>query len=326
MLRDPPHPKPSAGGKPIQSMLLVTRPLIWPCVVLVAVGQSLLCAQESTQSVPPRVVVARKATPSADGGLPRLPDPPLAQQETAGADTLFPASHHSWGRFQPGAWRTLAIVTETFDANGKYLGRSDTTQTETLVSVASGTYTLETTTVVDVGGKKLRGAAQQTTYSLLTDSPQDQHKILDRGSETIGLGGRSLLCQTWRLEVGVGDQSRELEVSYNPDLSPYLFARRSTEDTGSYTVSRLDVPVTLDEGIVPGYHAAHRSQRGGHSTSRFEVRSDAVPGGVISASETSRDDSGRRVRWSTTELIDYGQAGDLPKARKRWRLFRRNRD
>lgn len=305
----------------------------------------------------PQVTVARK---TASDELPRLPDPPsglLEPQSGSDVPTSFlPPEHHPWARFAPGAWRTLRTITETFDPTGQFIGRSQTSQTETLVDVNEQGYTLETTAVVHVGGKELRGAAQRTTFSLLTDTPAERVKASPLPAANLSLEGRTIPCQRWRVVVGEDPRRRVETVYYNPDLSPYILHREvaqsapatddaatpdeansasplipSTEPQSTTTVVRSDAPVTFEDGegneaddaIVPGAHVAVETRAGAHRIAQFEVHSDVIPGGLVSATSTERDATGRRVRWSTTELFDYGQAGDPPQRKRRWRLFRR---
>lgn len=278
----------------------------------------------------PRVAVVRKATSSSADTRPLS-----STGETiviSAATELLPHQHHDWARFQPGAWRTLQTVTETFDPNGKFIGRSETTQTDTLLEVTADTYTIESSTVVHIGGKKLRGSAQRTTRSLLTDTPVELQAVVALPAANLNLDGRIVPCQRWRLELGAGAQRRLETLYYNADLSPYVLRREAlaaddtsaaTEIQSTTTVVRVDAPVALDEGIFPGRHVSIDSQTGAHRVARLEVRTDVVPGGMVSASSTERDAAGRRVRWSTTELVDSGQAGDTPAPRQRWRLFKR---
>ena len=294
---------------------------------------------------PSRVVVKKADAGKPEAGesdpqLPSLPRPPAigeanarSPDSPAGNTTVsIPKEHHAWARFEPGAWRTIRTVTESFDPAGKYVGRTETTQTETLVAVNDSQYTIETSTTVHVGGKKLRGTTQQTTYHLLTNATGEVVEATPLPPANLNLDGRAVKCQRWRLTLGSGPQRRLETVYYSPDLSPHILRREasaadgtgdSTEVQSTMTVVRVDAPVTYDEEIVPGSHATIVSQSGTHRIERTQVLTDIAPGGLVSATSTERDGAGRRVRWSTTDLVDCGQAGDPPKPRRRWRLFRR---
>ncbi|MEM1304277.1 MAG: hypothetical protein AAGG46_05240, partial [Planctomycetota bacterium] len=76
---------------------------------------------------------------------------------------------------------------------------------------------------------------------------------------------------------------------------------------------------------APTSHVSIASQDGVTQTSGFQVRCDAVPGGLVSASSTERNASGRRVRWSTVSLEDYGETAESDDPKRPWLPFRRLR-
>lgn len=300
----------------------------------------------------------RVATPTSDRqASPVLPPPPsdadFAQQTAASAPIAFPAEHHRWARFEPGAWRTVRITTESFDAAGKLLGRSETTQTDTLIDVSDNHYGLETTNIVHVGGKQLRGAAQQTTRNFLADTVGKLVESTELPQANLKMAERLVPCQRLELVFEVAGQRRQETIFYSPDVSPYILRREivatpqpesdsaeisvqpiATEvapptplEQTTIAVVHVDVPVTVEDQLVPGCNATVHKQSGNHQTESLEVWSDIAPGGLISASSIERDANGRRVRWTSKELVEFGQVGQsaTPETkRRRWRLFRRN--
>jgi len=307
-----------------------------------AVAAVLVCVVgfQAASAQPATVTVKKADAAQADEPLPTLPRPPGASlpvptvpdAPAAGPTESIPKRHHPWARFEPGAWRTIRTITESFDPTGKYVGRSETTQTETLVAVTENQYTIQSSTVVHVGGKQLRGATTQATYHLLTDTPGELVQASPLPPANLNLDGRVVSCRRWQLTLGSGPQRRLETVYYSPDLSPHILRREasaadgtgeSTEVQSTMSVVRVDAPVTYDEEIVPGSHATILSQSGTHRIERTQILTDVAPGGMVSATSTERDGAGRRIRWSTTDLVDCGQAGDEPRPRRRWRLFRR---
>ena len=275
---------------------------------------------ESAEPAPVKVV-ARRAVTSA---------PPAAKS----VPPQLPRGHHAWARFQPGAWRRIKVTSESFDANGRFLSRSETSQTESLVAVDDESYTLELVSVVDVGGKRLRGASQKTTYHLLCDAPANRVTTTRLDEANISLAGAVIPVERWRVQIGTAEEEdRRTEILYySPDRSPYLLRREAQSGDASeslqstQSVTRVDAPRLLNGGIVPTSHITTMTRNGGNQINEFEVQSDGVPGGLVSASSTERDASGRRVRWSTTELEDYGDAPQPASQRRRWSPFRRHRD
>ncbi|MEM9187183.1 MAG: hypothetical protein AAGB00_11880 [Planctomycetota bacterium] len=269
--------------------------------------------------------VAKAGAKAGDAGTPPDGDAPR-----------LPASEHPWARFAPGAWRTLRTTTESFDTKGKFLGRTETTVTETLIETTADDYAIETVTLLQVGGKRLRGAPQRERRGLLSDSAAPLSDLQSLSPATLEIEGREVVCDRWRLAFGEGPQRRLETVWRRAGVSPYLLRREAVAADGTAAtttvqsvaeVIRCDVPVAVDGGIFPGCHVAVNTLTGTHRMQRLEVRTDAVPGGLVSATSTERDESGRRARWSTIELVEFGQAGETPAAEKRrWRLFRRHGD
>ncbi|TWT72715.1 hypothetical protein Pla123a_40140 [Posidoniimonas polymericola] len=273
-----------------------------------------------TDSAQPFTAEKAVATVSA----PELPPAPDSLQ--------LPVESHPWGRFDVGAWRTLRTVTETFDESGRFLTRSETLHTDKLSEITDESYTLETTSVVEVGGKRLRGATQVTRRSLLTDHTSQSPIAVEHPAVDISLGGKTIPCQQWELTYGEGPQRRIETLFYAPEFPPYLMRREvaapdgssASDLTGEVTsVLAVDVPILLEGGMVAGYRQQVRATAGANQIERTELLCGLAPGGLVQASSTERDASGRRVRWVVTELEDFGDAGDAPETERRWRLFRR---
>ena len=86
-------------------------------------------------------------------------------------------------------------------------------------------------------------------------------------------------------------------------------------------VTALDMPVRVKNEIRNGYHlkTVHRNGKGTVTT--LAVALADVPGGVVSHSLKEVDPSGRLVRRSTLELIDYNTDPE----KERTGLFNRKR-
>lgn len=133
-----------------------------------------------------------------------------------------------------------------------------------------------------------------------------------------------------------GDTNRNAgpNASASTETSPTDEIERTEPDRVEMVI-RLKSPITIDGAtdsrrpgaatLVSSNHVLIRSQRGDESMERFEVRCFEVPGGLISASQTETDSTGKKKRWSTVELVDYGTEPvlELPRDRPLLRLFRR---
>lgn len=292
-----------------------------------AVGQVVLLALCSPAYAQP-AVEAPMLLPAAE------PATTPAPESAAAASVHLPREHHCWCHLEPGAWRTLRVTTETFEPSGVSLGVVVTSETETLSDVQDENYALRSSSVVEVGGKSLSGPDREHHLQLLTDTADEQVDAVAQPPAQINLDGRSVPCEVWRLTVKRNDRVVAHEVFYSDQVWPFVLRREVTEtstqdpsnslSTTHESVVRSQVPVTLDGKIVTGAHLQRITESPAGRTERIEVHSDAVPGGLVSRATTEWDAQGNRIRWSTTELADFGTVGKEERPFRR--LRRRVRD
>jgi hypothetical protein len=227
----------------------------------------------------------------------------------------------------------MRITTETFDATGKSLGVSITTETETLGEVNDGHYALESQSEVEVGGSKLRGPTRQHVLQMITNSADERTEAVEQPAEQINLDGRAIPCSVWRVKVARSDRQLVYDVYYNESVWPFVLRRDVVEkasndaeplSTTRESVVRSQVPVVLDDRIVTGAHILSTTETPAGRTERFEIHSRDVPGGLVSKATTEWDAEGHRIRWSTTELFDYGT--ETRERRPLRRILRRGRN
>ncbi|TWT36135.1 hypothetical protein KOR34_10340 [Posidoniimonas corsicana] len=317
-LPTPPHPRPT-----------LCRPLLAlaaACALALFVPRD--AHGQAPEKAPAKPTVQQVVTEKAV-----VVSPPSPELPPAPTSLNLPLDSHPWARFGVGAWRTLRTVTETFDETGKFLTRSETLHTDKLAEIAADSYTLESTSIVEVGGKRLRGATQVIRHSLLTDHTSQTPITVELPAIDISLSGKTVPCQQWGLSYGEGPQRRLETLYYAPEFPPYLLRREVSAPDGSSaadltgettSVLAVDVPILLDGGMVGGYRQQVRSTAGANQVETMELHCDLAPGGLVRASSTERDASGRRVRWVVTELEEFGDADEKPKSERRWRLFQRH--
>lgn len=265
--------------------------------------------------------------------LPAAEIPPPIAVPADTKPVRMPREHHCWCHLKPGAWRTLRITTETFDVSGKSLGLSITTETETLGEVNDAHYALESQSEVEVGGSKLRGPTRQHILQMITDSADERSEAFEQPAEQINLDGHPIPCSVWHVKVMRSDRQLVYDIYYNDSVWPFVLRRDVVEtsadgadplSTTRVTVVRSQVPIVLNERIVTGAHFLSTTETPAGRTERFEVHSHDVPGGLVSKATTEWDAEGHRIRWSTTELVDYGT--ENRERRPLRRLLRRGRD
>ena len=70
------------------------------------------------------------------------------------------ARHHSWGRFEPGAWKVVRVVTETYDDHGALASTNIAETKTTLRKVDADGVTLEVEVGMEVAGKQFAAQPQ----------------------------------------------------------------------------------------------------------------------------------------------------------------------
>jgi hypothetical protein len=265
------------------------------------------------------------ASPAADTELDASAEP----EADNGADVLRAEVRrtHPWARFEPGAWRRLRVVTESFDAAGESSGVNASERIERLVAVDDETYTLEVENLAPLAGLPTPGAVESRHLSLLTDRSADLGTLTIEEAEPANisfggsLGGIVVPCRTWRATT-TGEGATEEEVlSVAVGSDPAVLRRTLTTTLGgapgvggargatvTANVSRLDLPALYAERLTRSWHLATTiTHPSGSRTERAAVYSADAPGGLHSESAADFDASGRRTFWSVTDLVESGR-------------------
>lgn len=219
---------------------------------------------------------------------------------------------HPWGRFQPGAWKLVRVVTETFGENGSTSSVSETKTT--LSEVSENDVTLVVQVSLEVAGKQFDAEPQQVHQAFNGESSGSQAKVTDLGTSDVEIQGRRIPCNIQQIEVEGTAGKTVTQIYYSDTVAPYILKRQSktTDPDGkaasetTVDVIALDVPCRTRDGIrVAAHIKAVQKQPKGTTTTLAVICTD-VPGGILCHSLKELDQSGRMVRRSWLETIDYG--------------------
>lgn len=252
----------------------------------------------------------------------KAPDEPAAEVNGEEAETKqsepfqLPREHHRWARFEPGAWREVEVVTETFDESGQLANRSTTTQKEILDAVADGKYALRVQATVLHSGKQIAGDWKTRALEIATDSASPLSESRRLEDRVLSVAGRSAECQVWELFYPRnGTQLREV-IHYAPSRYPYVLQRETSEPEQNESqelqqrtrVTAVDVSFQIrDKPLKCACSRTYRHRAKGE-TITFEFTNPDVPGGEVVVRTTDLDAEGRRVRWTVTTLLDFGES------------------
>ena len=293
-------------------MCLLATPLI-----LVAASFAQAAPDEATESPPLKTVSATQPVETAETTPAQ---PPVIES------FQLPAAQHAWARFQPGAWRETETITETFDETGHVVSRSVTTQKEVLQTVAEGKYVLDTQATVDLGGKRIVGEINARALHLETDGAGLVVGSRRLDDQSLQLAGLAVECQVWEIRYRDGTHILTDIIHYQAERFPFILRRETLSKVDS---SKVDSKKDVIEAVRRSEVAAstvpyfvgdqmldcccwrsfrHRTKG---ETQRVAFASSAVPGGEVAVWSTDSDALGKRVRWSVTKLLAYGDSSPV---------------
>ena len=222
---------------------------------------------------------------------------------------------HPWGRFDPGAWKLVRVVTETLDEHGEVVSTNSADTKTTLVDIDDDGVTLEIQTCMEVAGKRFQAEPQTVKQGFHGELVGPNLKLQKRLDGEVVIEDRRRACKIQPLEIVGPAEKTNVQLYYSPSLWPYVLKRESvtSDPEGKTIVNRtnveviaLDMPVSVQEETQSGAYVktVYRNAKGTVTT--LAVVLPDVPGGVVSHSQKEVDASGRVVRRSTLKLLDYG--------------------
>ncbi|MHC4179094.1 MAG: hypothetical protein ACYSWU_16395 [Planctomycetota bacterium] len=223
--------------------------------------------------------------------------------------------HHPWGRFDPGAWRLVRGVKETFDESGLVTYTSFTDKRTTLLDVEQDGVTLQREVVHEVSGKRFSEETETFKEGFHGERISKGLTVKENGDGHVVIEGRKIACKVLKLE-SVGPASKTVTtIYYSTTVAPYVLKRQSvttdlkgnnSRSETTINVVKLDMPCRVLAEIQNAAYVETVLKHPKGTTTTFAVTSRAVPGGVIWHASKEVDKSGRLIRRSLLELADYG--------------------
>ncbi|HTQ40242.1 MAG TPA: hypothetical protein VMJ32_14540 [Pirellulales bacterium] len=228
---------------------------------------------------------------------------------------LTPRDLHVWGRFDPGTWKKVRIVTDTLNDRGEVVDTTITETKTTLVRADAKRLTLRIEGTVEVDGRRFESPPQTVEYGYYGESPNDSTELKSLGTEPLTVDGRQVPCRIEQVSANTGRQKQVTELFLSDDVEPYVLKRETRfftadgksldEPQTTVEVIALDMPYNvLHEVKSTAYERTiQRSARGTNVT--LDVTSVDVPGGIVARTSKELDGQGRVIRRSTLDLVDY---------------------
>jgi hypothetical protein len=232
-----------------------------------------------------------------------------------GQEAGIPAKLHPWGRFEPGAWKQVQVVTETLDEQGQVVSTSTTDTKTTLVDIDSEGVTLEIQACMEVAGKRFEAEPQTIKQGFYGDAAVPNLKPKEPTEGHVVVEDRQIACKVQQLEIVGPTGKTTTSIFSSMTQAPYVLKRESVSSNGDgkealnetrVDVLAFDMPVKVLGAIKAGSHVRTVSKNSKGTVTTLAVVLPDVPGGVVCHSSKEVDPTGRILRRSTLELVNYG--------------------
>jgi hypothetical protein len=244
-------------------------------------------------------------------------------------DLAFPAEHHPWGRFPVNSWKVVRTRSESLDDKGHVVNVTTTETKTTLVAVDHASYTLRTDATVDVASRRVTTAAQTTKHGFYGETPGQAIDVKRAADASLTIDGRSIPCEVRQVTLAADSGKLISTLYYSDELPPFVLRRETAleavaEEKRNSTlveVVALDLPQRIRGELKQASYVKTTQKLPHGSKVTLEVHCDEVPGGVTAHWASETDESGRVVRRSTLELVEYSLPS--PAGQPQPMLFRR---
>ena len=229
-------------------------------------------------------------------------------------ETPPPPQLHPWGQFEPGAWKLVRVVTESFNEQGSPAGTSTNDYKTTLLDTDDDGVTLEMRVCVEVAGKRFDGEPQTIKQNYYGEQQSPGLKLKEPAVGQVTIDDRKIPCQVREIESSSANGKTTTTIYYSATAPPYVLKRESvtTDLEGKNILSETNVSVQALEmpckilGTTRSAAYVKTLQKTPKGTIyTLAVICPEIPGGIVSNSSKELDSSGRLVRRSTLELVDY---------------------
>lgn len=222
---------------------------------------------------------------------------------------------HHWGRFQPGTWAQTRQTVESFNEDGQVVTVTTHDTVTTIKSVDDEKVTLVTEVTHVVAGRLVMATPREQVIRYTVGDDATGRSITPVTTEgTIQVGFLNLPCTTLTYEIKNDEFTRSYVEHRNLNIHPFIFDREIVSTAGGQVVASsktstlaIDMPVMIQGEIRPCAFVKTTIKDKDSAKTIFEEICIDVPGGVVRYSEKDMDLSGKMLKRTTKELVDFGE-------------------
>jgi hypothetical protein len=246
------------------------------------------------------------------------------------ADCIIPRERHAWAAFRPGSWKEVRVTSESLDAAGNITQKSVTQTKTTLLAVENDIYELQIDVIVEVDGRRILSEPKIIRLGLNGEQEGQRVRISYLNQQQLKLEQQLIPVQVSQLEICDSTTRKISRLYVSNNCLPHVLRR----ETDVYDIMGNQLSQTLTDTTVRDITIDILSQRHFAWKNRTELKhpqgtiiteetlcSD-IPGSVIAHVSHEYDATGKLLKRSTLELLNYNAT---PPEAPRRRILRRNR-
>jgi hypothetical protein len=225
----------------------------------------------------------------------------------------YPREHHPWGRFPAGSWKRVQTTSETLDEKGQLANTTRIETRTTLMAVDDASYSLRSDIIVDVAGRRISMTPQTARHGFYGEPAGRPLAIKELGEAPVTIDGRAIPCEVRQVAVEIDGGKLTSTLHYTSLVAPFVLRKETSlevtadekRNSSLVEVIALDLPQRVRGEIRPAMYVKTTQNLPQGKKVTLEVHCDDVPGGVVAHWASETDATGRVVRRSTLELLDY---------------------
>ena len=132
------------------------------------------------------------------------------------------AKLHPWGAFNPGAWKTVRVITETLKEHDQVVSTSMTDTKTTLVDLDNDGVTLEIEPCIEVAGKRFEAEPQTVKQGFHGETVGPSLTVRQPVDGEVTIEGQKIPCKVEKLESVVSNGKTVITIYYSTTVAPYI--------------------------------------------------------------------------------------------------------
>lgn len=254
-----------------------------------------------------------------DSACAQAPVPKDQEKQEKDAALL---KQHPWATFTPGVWKSVRIVSESFDKEGQPLETSLTDTKSTLASLDEKGITLSVEVSLWLAGRRLDPKPQNVELGYHGEVglfEKEEGKELEPVEVTIE--GEAIPCKVREITLTEpeGKRVRVIKLFYNDEVFPFLLRRESEiRETETNTVlskttmviNSLNMPWEACGKLFSVAIARTAKVSSKENVTSLTFLSSEVPGLVVYEATKETDSQGKMIRRSVSRMNDFSTNPD----------------